>query len=372
MSKHRALLIGVPKYGSKTIPSLPFIENDIIKLREALNSAGYQVQSIGIKTSEKNVQATPGVIRGCVYEFCSKAEKDETLLLCFSGHGVHFNGNDYLVPCDARIEDPNIESYLIPLTEFSKSFESSKAEAIIFFVDACREGITLGTMGIVPFKLWGTQKLQLSKERDTAFVFSCSPGELSRFISGPDTFSLFSRALAETISVDNPAANFNEVIAELQKRLNQLADKNGKPRQTIRTIYESSPGDKRLIDRVLFDKTSKIRIKNELRRRADERADEIKALLWELYYERKSIPPSIFSKAIEILETKWEDLDEECISYDILIDQLSTLTPGKFIEEWYKIKIKYVTSAHMVDTLREQSLQPDQINPIWRRQDTYG
>ena len=84
-----------------------------------------------------------------------------------------------------------------------------------------------------------------------SLIFSCSQGEISRFTAEPDAFSLFSRALAETISVDNPAATFGEVIEELQKKLNQLAEKNGKHRQKIRTISESGPGDKRLSIQIL-------------------------------------------------------------------------------------------------------------------------
>lgn len=364
MSKRRALLIGVPKYINKAIPPLLFIENDVKRLHEALESAGYQVESIG---TGKNLPATPGVIRKAVYGFCSKADKDETLLLCFSGHGVHFDGNDYLVPCDATIEDPDIKSYLFPLNDFNKSAENSKAEAIFFFIDACREGIELGTMGVSSIKLWGTQKLQISKERDIAFIFSCGPGEVSHYVAKPEAFSLFSRALAETISVNNPAMTFREVTDEIQKKLKQLAKENGKPIQSViinsefKIDFETDTRNNRLFNRIILDKASRYNPQGKPLRRTDEKAKEIRALLLKFNSEGH-VHDSIVFKAIEIMDTKSEDLTEENILYDALLDELSTIPIGKFVGEWFNIKIKYLEKAHRIEAAKGSPLPPIPIN----------
>ena len=365
MSKRRALLIGVPKYINQAIPPLLFIENDVKRLREALESCGYQVRSIG---TSNNAPATPGVIREAVFGFCSKAGEGETLLLCFSGHGVHFDGNDYLVPCDATIEDPDLRSYLIPLNDFNKFAEKSKAEAIFFFIDACREGIELGTMGLSTVKLWGTKKLQISKDRDIAFIFSCGPGEVSHYVAMPEAFSLFSRALAETISVNNPATTFGEVTSEIQKKLKQLAGENGKPLQTvvidsefkINLESESIPRNNRLFNRIILDKARSNSQGKQLRR-TEEKAKEIRVLLLK-YNSEGHIHPSLFIKAIEILDTKSEDLTEENVSYDALLDKLETLPIGKFITDWYDIKIEYLENAHRIDAVKESPLPPIPIN----------
>jgi len=108
MPKRRALLIGVPIYHSDAIHDLLFISDDVKKLQEALESSGYHVTPIGL--SEK---ASRSIIRGEINRFCTKADKDEDLLLFFSGHGLHYNGYDYIVPYDAAIDDNNIEEYLL-------------------------------------------------------------------------------------------------------------------------------------------------------------------------------------------------------------------------------------------------------------------
>jgi Tfp pilus assembly protein PilF len=258
MSKRRALLIGVPKYRIKDLLPLPFIKNDIRRLQGALESSGFHVLPIGLD----RIPATPGEILGEISAFCREAINDDELLICFSGHGVNFDGESYLVPYDARVDDRNLKRYLISVEDFRSDFENSKAKTILFFVDACRQGIDLRTdtmaIGLSPFKPWPLQKLQLSKDREVAFIFSCQEGEVSRFVRGPTGFSLFSRALAETFHIDSPAATFREVIEEIQRRLDELADKNDKPRQTIKISSELGPGDLRLFDRVIFDKPNRI------------------------------------------------------------------------------------------------------------------
>ncbi|MHB8117431.1 MAG: caspase family protein [Methanothrix sp.] len=256
MSKRRALLIGVPKYRVNCITPLPFIRNDLKILQEALESSGFKVESIiGIGKHT----ATPGEIRGEIHEFCRKAEKSDILLLWFSGHGVHFEGNSYLVPYDARIDDPDLKPYLISVEDFRKEFENSKATTILFFIDACREGIELGTMSVSPFQAWSPEKLKLSKNRDVAFIYSCSPGQVSSFIrkkllkkgeinKRPKGYSLFSRAVAKAIA-ESPATTFGETIEKIQEILNELADLYEKPQQTI-----DPKSSERLLKKEIFEK----------------------------------------------------------------------------------------------------------------------
>jgi hypothetical protein len=241
MCGRKALLIGVPEYRRTEIPQLPFIRDDIAKLQEAFESSDYHVKTIGIDEH----YATLGEIQGEIEDFCTKADKSDTLILCFSGHGLHSKGKDFLMPYDAKISDLNQEKFLIPV-DFNQVFENSAAETILFFIDACREGVEFGTQSVSSVKQWGTGKLKLSKKRDTAYIFACDAGEVSRFIPGEKGFSLFSRALAETIDANYPAKTFGDLKRELQNKINELADKTKKPKQTIRVLAESGSESIRL------------------------------------------------------------------------------------------------------------------------------
>jgi uncharacterized caspase-like protein len=103
-------LIGVPEYSIDAITPLKFVQNDILKLEEAFESSDYLVYSVGLKEN-----LTSGVIRQHIHKFCVKeATAGDTIILCFSGHGLHYNGSDYLVPSDVYIEDiDNIADYLV-------------------------------------------------------------------------------------------------------------------------------------------------------------------------------------------------------------------------------------------------------------------
>ncbi|MCK9441900.1 MAG: caspase family protein, partial [Methanothrix sp.] len=258
MPKYRALLIGVPEYDSDAIVDLPFIRNDIIKLEKALESSGYHVRSVGLKENP-----TANLIKQQIHKFCVKEkEPGETLIICFSGHGLHYDGIDYLVPFDAYTEDiTNIASYLVPL-DFTEVFENSAAAAIIFFIDACREGIELGSESVLNIVNWGKGKLKSIRNRDVATIFSCEPGEVSRYVAKPDGFSFFSRALAEVIQAECQASTFEEVIAEIQIKLNALTDSNDKPRQTVRVHLETFAGENRLSKRTICKGSKNIEAKS--------------------------------------------------------------------------------------------------------------
>ena len=340
MMSRNALLIGIPKYSFDAISPLLFIQDDIKLLQKALESSGYKVRSVGL---DKNKPATPGIIRGEINEFCRSANTEDMLLLCYSGHGLHKDGIDYLVPYDARTDDTNIEPYLISLEEFSYVFENSRAKSILFFIDACREGLDLGEMGFISLKRWSKGKLQLSKEREVAFVFSCSPGEVSRFIATPEGFSLFSRALAETIDANNPARTFGEIISQVQTRLDELTVKYGKPRQKLRVRSESEINDDRLYNLEICKKENcngpkivpeGVNLIGNL-----DRSEQIRSILTGLS-SKGALPSQIFIKSIHILDNVFENQDDDDVLYYSLFDLLLNEPPKKdqFIEEWYKIE----------------------------------
>lgn len=240
-----ALLIGVPEYSSPTIPPLPVVRTDIELLQAALEGSSYDVRSIGLGDL---MEVSLSRIKQSVRHACLTAPPGGTLVLAFSGHGFH-DGQDFLVPSCAVIEEP-LRDYLIPI-DFAAWFDSSPAQTIIFFVDACREGLEIAKSlnGILR---WSQGKRDAASKRETALVFSCGPGQQSRFVKDESGqgFSLFSKALAEILSPEHTAQTFEEVITALQDRLDALAKQHGKPQQQIRVLTEHGVED-RIRDRVI-------------------------------------------------------------------------------------------------------------------------
>src|SRR5690242_8809749 len=103
MKKRRALLIGVPEYQNKSIPDLPVVRRDVGNLELVLKRSGFDVRSQGI---EDKFDSGRSMIWTSLRQVCQNAKSGEILLLYFSGHGVHYQGKDYLVPSDAILDQP--------------------------------------------------------------------------------------------------------------------------------------------------------------------------------------------------------------------------------------------------------------------------
>ena len=140
MASRRALLVGVPEYDSDAITNLSIVRNDVNTLHAALESSQFSVCSVGLKDKS---ETTRSKILQKIRSYCRQARDEETLLLYFSGHGLHHNGKDYLIPSDATLDDAEaIEEYLVTI-DFGNVFDQSQAKTILFFTDACREGVEL-------------------------------------------------------------------------------------------------------------------------------------------------------------------------------------------------------------------------------------
>jgi Caspase domain len=238
----RALLIGVSEYDSDAIPNLDFVANDLNSLGSSLTGLGYEVTTLG---GSGKRSPTHNTLIHEVTEFCRHGiQTDEVAILYFSGHGLHHQGRDYLVPADAQLGDELIEQMMVPV-DFAAAYEQSRASAILFFIDACREGIDLGEKGALAYRQWSQGKLETIGSRQSAYVFACGPGEVSRFVPGTDGFSIFTRAFAETLEEHRSAVamTFGRVRTAVQKRMDELADQNQRKRQNLRVVAEEGAAD---------------------------------------------------------------------------------------------------------------------------------
>ena len=91
----------------------------------------------------------------------------DTLWFYFSGHGMSFEGQDYLLPIDGN---PRlITNSAIRITHITERLRRSGADNIVLFIDACRStGQKSGGLGI------GEEKQQ-----GVITFYSCSPSQVS-------------------------------------------------------------------------------------------------------------------------------------------------------------------------------------------------
>lgn len=231
--------MGVSKYSSGAIQDLPFVDNDLADLGGSLTEIGYGVTIVG---GPGKRSPTRGEMLASITEFCRHGvEENEVALLYFSGHGLHHRGKNYLVPADGELTDGLIEDLMVPV-DFAATYEESPASAIFFFVDACREGVDFGEKSLLSYQEWSRGKIEAMKNRQSAYVFACRAGEVSRYVDGPDNsgFSLFSKALSETLT-DNRSAlgmTFGRLRTGVQERVDELASKHQLETQHVRVVAE--------------------------------------------------------------------------------------------------------------------------------------
>jgi hypothetical protein len=271
MKKRRALLIGVPEYDSEFIPPLPVVCRDIQRLEEVLKSAEFEVQSKGINDED----TTKAKIHKTIREECKKAQSGETLLLYFAGYGVNLGGKDYLLPWEAVVEDAQLdEEFLLSCDRWDDVFAQSKAETIIFFIDACRQGLDAKVQGL-SLERWSHSLTTTAKQSNYLRVFSCGSGQFSGVSDGEQGLSFFCQALAEVLDPKHSACELGEILRATQARLNQLTDAHNRKRQNISFLKEDIAND--ILSRVIIPKDT-LRTTSQ----ADERwrVEALQSSLW--------------------------------------------------------------------------------------------
>ncbi|QXE36266.1 caspase family protein [Streptomyces sp. GMY02] len=251
--RHKALLIGASEYDEPAIRSLPFIRDDLQRMNTALSERGFQ--PVEIAESQRGI--TPNAVNRHVLRFLREAGRGDTLFILLSGHGLHFEGRDYLIPEDAYYEGGSFADSCIEIG-WQKELEDSPAGQVVFLIDACREGAARRAKAAPPrMPGWEKPKIAAALRRKVAYIYACSKGQYALYVDeseavvqsedahGTDTgigtqpgdsFSLFSRAVSDIVTGVQHTLHIGEFAEAVQQRVTELHTAYGKkpPVQQIR------------------------------------------------------------------------------------------------------------------------------------------
>ncbi|AGP61316.1 hypothetical protein M271_49775 [Streptomyces rapamycinicus NRRL 5491] len=253
MPQHRALLIGASNYDMRGIHSLPFIPADLARLGATFRHRGFhEVQVLAQREGGKQISAN--FIDARVAGFLRRAGRGDTLVIFLSGHGVHAAGRDYLVPEDIDEDTHPFESGCVPI-DWRRQLDETLAGHVVFLIDACREGIeAAASMSVAGVTEWGRQKTAAALWRKVAYVYGCSPAQLSLYVrdhepmvegvqcgtTPGESFSIFSRAVSDVVASHQGALTldtFRKMAQERVSILHQAYNKRGNP-QLLRTVTD--------------------------------------------------------------------------------------------------------------------------------------
>ncbi len=251
MGKFRAFLIGVADY-KQPIKSLPFVPDDLAALSNALQSAGYEAKVFGERRPSLNE------IRHEVSRFIRNAEPGDTTIVYLSGHGIHHQGNDYLVPGDVTADrEFKPADHCVAISYWDEAIASSRGDNLVMFIDACREGISTGNTMSMGVTSWSRGRVKRYGRKKVAYVFACSAGERSSYVSSEaGSFSVFSRALKELAGDPAGPKSLDGLRNALRDRVLELTHTHKLPHQEV--LLREGVTDIKPEEIVLFKGTGRV------------------------------------------------------------------------------------------------------------------
>ncbi len=179
-----ALVIGNSDYTS--VSALPNPINDAKAVTRFLSSAGFEV------VQAPNLTQTD--MRRTVAEFTRMAAAkgpDTVTLVFYAGHGVQVDGENFLIPVDARIErEADVPLQAMRLADVMNALSSISSKSSIVILDACRNN---------PFsainKTSGRGLAMVDAPRGSLVSYSTAPG--AEAVDGDNGNSPFTTALVD-------------------------------------------------------------------------------------------------------------------------------------------------------------------------------
>jgi len=125
-----ALVIGNSAY--KSVPALANPQKDASAIATSLRNVGFETVTL-------TVDATREKLIDGLRAFADESEKADWAMVYYAGHGIEVNGQNYLIPTDARLAaDRDVQFEAIPLDQVMAALEGAKKLKLVL-LDACRD-----------------------------------------------------------------------------------------------------------------------------------------------------------------------------------------------------------------------------------------
>jgi len=190
MQKHKneqkiALVIGNSNY--KHFSKLKNTTNDSYDIRETLKSLNFS----------KVFYLENGTLREMeqiVRKFSNKLRNGGVGFFYYAGHGIEVDGNNYLIPINADIEEKDEVKYKsLAMNMIVNKMEDSRNRLNIILLDACRND---------PFSRSGGGGLaQINNAKGMYIAYATAPGEVASDGSGRN--GLFTKYLIKNLNKSN-------------------------------------------------------------------------------------------------------------------------------------------------------------------------
>jgi hypothetical protein len=188
-----ALVIGNGKYQSQLPLSNP--ANDSLLLASSLRASGFQTVTVKVDQTREELFAS-------IQEFATLADSADWAVIYYSGHGIEYNGINYMIPVDARLKvDRDIDLEAVDVNKITSAMEGAKRLRLLI-LDSCRTNPFIGGMRrTVATRSVGRGLAPMEPEAGTLVVFAAKHGQEA--LDGEGRNSPFAIALAKRIQTPN-------------------------------------------------------------------------------------------------------------------------------------------------------------------------
>ncbi len=204
-----ALVIGNSAYRSVT----PLVNpaNDANDMAAALGRIGYAVTLV----KDGDLQAMNDGLRA----FLRDADRAESVVVFYSGHGVQVKGRNYLIPISAKISDElDLDTQALSLDKLLELVDGAAPKVKIVILDSCRDNPLTrqltrgaGTRGLARIDL------DASSAKGTLIAFSTAPGSVAQDGSGRN--SPFTTALLA--HMETPGLDIRQMFGQVRADVDQ-------------------------------------------------------------------------------------------------------------------------------------------------------
>jgi len=216
-----ALVIGNSAY--QFAPHLPNPTNDAEAMAASLQKLGFEVtKGIDLDRTETEL-----IIR----EFSKSLPGADVALLFYAGHGIQYEGNNYLIPVDAQLND-----------ETDLNFEGTQLKLIIgmmereprvnlVFLDACRDNPfsqqLARSMGSTRSTSIGRGLAVIEAPAGSLVVYATDPDQVA--LDGDGSHSPFTAALLAHI--DTPGQSVSDMMIEVRNDVLSATQNKQRPHE---------------------------------------------------------------------------------------------------------------------------------------------
>lgn len=190
-----ALVLGISRYDSASIPSLPNTVNDARTMAGALNQMGFDVYYLE-NAGRAEIEAT-------VDRIVAERQDSALGLVYFAGHGVEVGGSNYLLPADIRPDQSDfLDRTAMSVERLIGRLRQIGNEALVVILDSCRNSPFADQPAI------GTGLALVNAPENTIIAYSTAPGEIA--LDGAGANSPYTAALASAL--DGPEQDLRDVL----------------------------------------------------------------------------------------------------------------------------------------------------------------